>query len=650
MDQPDIFLSYNREDSAKAKLFAEALAAEGFSVWWDATLKSGENYDEVTEQALLDSKAVVVLWSEKSAVSRWVRAEATEAERAGKLVPAMIEPCKRPIMFELKQTAELSHWKGNRKDPAWLAFVADLRGHVGRPEAASDAPAPVAAPITDRHQWLRRWPWAALLAVILVGAAFAWMHVGDGKASQSGSHVPVLVRAFVASGTGDSTEAAMASGITDELIVRLRRIPEFQVATALPDGTAPSDAFDKAYVVDGNIRSSGEQLKVTVRLSDDDGQVLWSETFDRRLVDLFDVQQEIAAAIANTLSVSFDVGAKSTQFGGTDNPEAYAAYMQYVAHQLDLDQSVPLGYLEQAVALDPDFVMALSGLAYTYSNLAALSPPEEAERWLTMMDEVSARALAANPNIWAGHTARHGYEWVHRNFKASYRHREKAEQLSKGRDPQFINQMALNDTSLGRVRKAVITRRANELIDPIYIDDPWKVYDLMLASRFQDSINLYARLERQGRAGLQGFAYHAFWAHLLGGSEAGAADFARERNLPFGDLLQAFKANTALLTMSDEELKRSQDGENIFEIGRNAHFAAYTGHPELAARIMRVAMERPGGTGILFMLWFPVMAEARKTDEFERLVTDIGLVEFWRESGDWGDYCRPLSDTEIACK
>jgi hypothetical protein len=53
---PDIFLSYNREDQARAKLFAEALKAAGFEVWWDVGLKTGEAYDEVTENALRTAK------------------------------------------------------------------------------------------------------------------------------------------------------------------------------------------------------------------------------------------------------------------------------------------------------------------------------------------------------------------------------------------------------------------------------------------------------------------------------------------------------------------------------------------------------------------------------------------------------------------
>jgi hypothetical protein len=70
--------------------------AQDFSVWWDVTLRSGEAYDRVTEEALRTAKAVVVLWSKRSVTSRWVRAEATLANRNGTLLPAMIETCDLP--------------------------------------------------------------------------------------------------------------------------------------------------------------------------------------------------------------------------------------------------------------------------------------------------------------------------------------------------------------------------------------------------------------------------------------------------------------------------------------------------------------------------------------------------------------------------
>ncbi len=144
---PDIFLSYSREDQATARLFAEGFEREGFSVWWDATLNAGEAFDQVTEKALREAKAVVVLWSKKSVDSRWVRAEAMQANDNRTLVPVMIEPCKRPIMFELTHTADLSQWTGDRKGAAWQSFIAGVRLFV---ERGGPVPAGTPAATTSR--------------------------------------------------------------------------------------------------------------------------------------------------------------------------------------------------------------------------------------------------------------------------------------------------------------------------------------------------------------------------------------------------------------------------------------------------------------------------------------------------------------------
>jgi TolB-like protein/lipoprotein NlpI len=145
---PDIFISYNREDVATAQAYRDALAREGYDVWWDATLRSGETYDEVTEAALRAAKAVLVLWSPRSVASRWVRSEATIADRNKTLVPVTIEPCNRPVMFELTQTADLSHWQGEAGDPAWKAFLGDVHRMVGK-DTSKPLPTPQPAASTD---------------------------------------------------------------------------------------------------------------------------------------------------------------------------------------------------------------------------------------------------------------------------------------------------------------------------------------------------------------------------------------------------------------------------------------------------------------------------------------------------------------------
>jgi hypothetical protein len=133
---PDVFISYSREDRTTARRFAERFADAGYSVWWDAALHSGETFDEVIENALKAAKAVVVLWSPRSVASRWVRAEATLADRRNKLVPVIIEPCDRPIIFELTHTTDLSHWNGSTKDAAWASLIKDVQRLVKRAEQA----------------------------------------------------------------------------------------------------------------------------------------------------------------------------------------------------------------------------------------------------------------------------------------------------------------------------------------------------------------------------------------------------------------------------------------------------------------------------------------------------------------------------------
>ena len=127
MSGPDIFISYSREERQAARHFAECFAQEGFAVWWDAALRSGETFDEVIERELRAARAVVVLWSPRSVASRWVRAEATLADRANKLVPVIIESCSLPIIFELTQAADLANWTGDTADTRWQTLVSDLR-------------------------------------------------------------------------------------------------------------------------------------------------------------------------------------------------------------------------------------------------------------------------------------------------------------------------------------------------------------------------------------------------------------------------------------------------------------------------------------------------------------------------------------------
>jgi len=98
----DVFISYARADQARAQTLAVALQQYGWSVWWDRSIVAGDVFDEVIERELDSAKSVVVLWSNASVSSEWVRNEAAVAAKRGALVPALIDITKAPLEFRRK--------------------------------------------------------------------------------------------------------------------------------------------------------------------------------------------------------------------------------------------------------------------------------------------------------------------------------------------------------------------------------------------------------------------------------------------------------------------------------------------------------------------------------------------------------------------
>jgi TIR domain/Protein of unknown function (DUF1566) len=128
----DIFVSYSESDRAKARMLADALQREGWSVWWDRKIPPGRTFDEVIEQALERAKCVIVLWSKTSVTSGWVKAEAAEGKNRGILIPARIQDdVKIPLEFRRLQTLRLTDWDGQSDHTEFGALrtaVAELLG------------------------------------------------------------------------------------------------------------------------------------------------------------------------------------------------------------------------------------------------------------------------------------------------------------------------------------------------------------------------------------------------------------------------------------------------------------------------------------------------------------------------------------------
>jgi adenylate cyclase len=375
---PDIFLSYNREDQPTAQRFAEAFQRQGFDVWWDTALRSGDAYDRVTEKALRDARAVVVLWSPRSVESRWVRAEATLADRLGTLVPATIEPCERPIMFELTQTADLSHWQGDEKDGRWLGFLADVRAFTKGDPARRTA--------ADAQQVTRAAP--------------------AGKPS-------IAVLPF-ANHSGEKEQGYLSDGISEDIITDLGKVSALWVAARNSVFTFKDrhvDVRDAArqlgvsHVLEGSVRRSGDRVRITAQLIDgSSGGQVWSERYDRSLSDIFALQDEISQAIVKALKLKLLPEEKQAiQRRGTSNSQAYDFYLmarQYYISGNERHDALIVRLCRRAIEIDPAYPHAWALLAYAQRSLN--------HRGLSSDDggEAADRAVALAPDLPEAHAMR----------------------------------------------------------------------------------------------------------------------------------------------------------------------------------------------------------------------------------------------------
>jgi TolB-like protein len=381
MSSSDIFLSYNREDQTVAKRFAEGFEVAGLSVWWDVTLRSGEAYDQVTEDALRTAKAVVVLWSRHSVVSRWVRAEATLADRNRTLVPARIEPCDLPIMFELTQTADLSHWRGEASDPIWRGFLTDVRKFVAAQTAA-------ARPGAQRT---------------------------EATASSHDRRPSVAVLPFI-NRSGRSEDDAFADDMVEDVAIALTLNPWMSVVAASVTAAYRHGARDlrqigsdlgARYILEGNTRRVGESLRVTAQLVEaESGNILWTGRFDRPVTELGELQEELVSEVAAHLSGQVERAEVEHALKRPENVTAWEAFVRSVAY---MARNTRAGYeaayreAKRSIAIDPENALAHTNMASSGAWLLLFRGDDP--KLNQEVEEAIARARTldpSNPAVLAG--------------------------------------------------------------------------------------------------------------------------------------------------------------------------------------------------------------------------------------------------------
>ena len=393
----DLFISYGRADEPLARQFAVTLEQEGFAVWWDETLRSGDTYDEVIEAALRQAPAVVVLWSATSVQSRWVRSEATIGDRNGALVPAMIAQCERPIMFELTQTADLTGWSGDREDPRWRSFVGDVRLVVDRRRqqagaAASSAPAQAVPP-----------PVAP----------------APPPQAREGSLPSLAVLPFK-NRSGIEDDEVFAIGLVEDIIDAMSQAAELRVLSSsaiarfrqgeIADIEAMARSLGVRYILEGNVRRRMSILRVTAQLLDaKSGTILWTQKFERPLDELAELEEELVTEVAAHLNSQVNRLEMERALRKPDNLTAWEMVTRAVANYRQITAEtlmLALQDAQKAVEIAPTYGLAHAMLADANATIYMHAVPDDPDTVAKINAEIGqALALDAENPLVLAHVA-----------------------------------------------------------------------------------------------------------------------------------------------------------------------------------------------------------------------------------------------------
>jgi serine/threonine-protein kinase len=404
--------------------------------------------------------------------------------------------------------------------------------------------APVAspAPSVARSSWLgNRWlliagTAAALLGVVVVGTLLA----NRRTRTTADAGVPsVAVLPFVDLSGG--ANEYLADGMAETLINALSSVSGLRVAARTSafsfkgkneDVRSIGQALGVAAVLEGSIQRAGDQLRITAQLINaKDGFHVWSQNFDRRAIDVFAVQDEVARAVVSALEVKLVGGANARVVEqGTKSLDAYNAYLQglfYWNKRTTADMERAAAYFNQAIALDSAFSKAWSGLALAYvlftpseyyvksiSAVEALNRAEVAARRALVLDTRSAEAYAALGDAF---TQRGRLEEASAAFR-------KAIEIDS-RYPTARQWYAGNLAKTGEIDEALKQMLAAQQLDPLSLVIAIETAEFLdAAGRRAESTQQYERVMKQYP--------DAYLTHLFGGPHFLAdRDFERAADL-----------------------------------------------------------------------------------------------------------------------
>jgi len=291
---------------------------------------------------------------------------------------------------------------------------------------------------------------------------------------ESYGELSIAVLPFVDMSPGKDQEY-MSDGIAEELLNLLTRIPELRVTSRSSafsfkgkDIDIPTTAqqLNAAYILEGSVRKAGDQLRITAQLIEGRSDTQrWSKTYDRKLEDVFQIQDEIAAKVVEELRITLLADLPRSR---RIDEEAYtlvlqARYFWYRRAPGDEEQALVL--YQRALEIDPNYAPAWAGLSVAYS-VAADAKRIDPEEGLAMAFEAAEKALALDSNLANAHV-RMGQALMRKgNYPGGQAEFDRAYELDPN-NPLVLGVMSGVQRRRERIDEAIDLLEKAESVDPL---------------------------------------------------------------------------------------------------------------------------------------------------------------------------------------
>lgn len=486
---PHVFLSYASQDAAVAERLCATLEPAGFPCWIaPRDVEAGAPYADAIVRAINEAKAVVLVLSASAIGSDHV---AREVERAA-------SKHKPIIAFRIDAAAlnpGLEYFLSNSQwidvpaigMPAALAKLAQAAGH-GSGQSVAALHVASAKPPKRAGGRAKLLVGAAVVISVVVAVALGvhfWSH--SHKAAQPAAAVAITDKSIAVLPFVDMSEKHdqeyFSDGLSEELIDMLTKVPELRV----PARTSSfyfkgkqatiadiAKALGVAHVLEGSVRKSGNTLRVTAQLIRvDNGYHVWSETYDRKLEDIFKVQDEIASAVVTALKVHLLPTQKAAgrEQLRTENLEAYNLYLQgrqsFNQGNLDGYQRAVTAFTA-ATELDSHYAAGYAALALAQFWLTDDTDSDTIDNpgWDSALADAE-KAIALAPELAAGYAARGFVRAIYRfDFAGGQVDLDKAVALSP-RDADVLHRSAVLLAILGKLPAAIAREEQALALDPL---------------------------------------------------------------------------------------------------------------------------------------------------------------------------------------